>query len=318
MSMDRGDNELIKWYVENCRQLYAEDDVSGSQLDPKMVIQARRTELEFFRRMRVYEKVPRWKAQRLNKKIIQTRWIDVNKGDDQNPDYRSRLVAKEFRDSCAKGLETFAATPPAEMLKVLISRCTTASRGGERGLRNKCIMTNDVKRAYFYADVRSDIFVEIPPEDKIEQDVNEDNVAMFKLSLYCTREPTSALQHKARNVVEILGFSVSMINPCIFKQKLMGIECMVHGDDFISIGNKESLEWFKKALEREFEIKTTVIGWHEKAEKEMRVLNQIIRITNEGVEYEADQRHAELVVKQLDLESSNSVVTPVDEDIESR
>ena len=61
-----------------------------------------------------------------------------------------------------------------------------------------------------------------------------------------------------------------------------------------------------------------MIGWHEKTEKEMRVLNQIIRITNEGVEYEVDQRHAELAVKQLDLENSNSVVTPVDEEIESR
>ncbi len=174
----------------------------------------------------------------------------MNKGDDQNPDYRSRLVAKEFRDNCAKGLETFAATPPAEMLKVLISRCTTASRGGERGLRNKCIMTNDVKRAYFYADVRSDIFVEIPAEDKTEQDVNEDNVAMLKLSMYGTREAASAWQRKVRDVVEKLVFSVSMINPCIFKHKSMGIECMVHGDDFISIGNKESLEWFKKVLDR--------------------------------------------------------------------
>ena len=134
MNMNRGDNELMWWYEDNCQQLYAEYDVSGSQLDPKLVVKARRTELDFFRTMRVYEKVPRWMAQRQNKKVIQTRWIDVNKGDDSNPDYRSRLLAKEFRDNCARGMETFAATPPAEMLKVLISRCATASRGGERGL----------------------------------------------------------------------------------------------------------------------------------------------------------------------------------------
>ena len=29
-------------------------------------------------------------------KIIGTRWIDVNKGDEKNPVYRSRLVGKEF------------------------------------------------------------------------------------------------------------------------------------------------------------------------------------------------------------------------------
>ena len=50
----------------------------------------------------------------------------------------------------------------------------------------------------------------------------------------------------------------------------------------------------------------------------MKVLNKIIRITAEGVEYEADQRHVELVVKQLNLEKANSVVTPVEEEVESK
>ena len=31
-------------------------------------------------------------------KIIKTRWIDINKVDDEHPNYRSRFVAKEFID----------------------------------------------------------------------------------------------------------------------------------------------------------------------------------------------------------------------------
>ena len=50
----------------------------------------------------------------------------------------------------------------------------------------------------------------------------------------------------------------------------------------------------------------------------MRVLNRIVRITDDGIEYEADQRHADLVIKQLALEKSNSVLTPADEEIENK
>ena len=51
------------------------------------------------------------------KKPIGVRWVDINKGDDQNPDYRSRLVAKEINTGHDDDL--FAATPPIEALKIL-------------------------------------------------------------------------------------------------------------------------------------------------------------------------------------------------------
>ncbi len=42
----------------------------------------------------------------------------------------------------------------------------------------------------------------------------------------------------------------------------------------------------------------------------MKMLNRIVRITEFGIEYEADPRHAELVVKMMKLEGDNGVVTP--------
>ena len=43
--------------------------------------------------------------------------------------------------------------------------------------------------------------------------------------------------------------------------------------------------------------------------EEARLLNRIIRRTDEGWEYEADQRHAELIVKGLGLEEAKAVAT---------
>ena len=101
-----------------------------------------------------------------------------------------------------------------------------------------CITTNNVKTTYLYASVRSEIYVEIPVEDKTEQDISDDNVAMLRLNMYGTRK-VSAWQCKIIDVVEQLGSHVCMVNLYICKQMSVVIECMVHGDDFISIGSRQ-------------------------------------------------------------------------------
>jgi hypothetical protein len=51
--------------------------------------------------------------QRMNGgKIIGVRWVDVNKGDSEKPDMRSRLVGQEF--NTGKNGELYASTLPLE------------------------------------------------------------------------------------------------------------------------------------------------------------------------------------------------------------
>ena len=53
--------------------------------------------MQFFRNMKVYDKVPRWMATRDGCKVITTKWRDINKGDQRNPNYRARLVGREIK-----------------------------------------------------------------------------------------------------------------------------------------------------------------------------------------------------------------------------
>ena len=99
-------------------------------------------------------------------KVVQTRWIDINKGDDENPNYRSRLVGKEFNNEHMDGL--FAGTPPLEALRYLIHAAATV-RSGE-ALGPNVIMINDVARAFFEAPAMGNVSVEIPKEDEAEAD----------------------------------------------------------------------------------------------------------------------------------------------------
>ena len=80
------------------------DDLTGMKLEAGRVIEARAKEVTYLREKRVYDKVHRQYAMRNKWKIIKTRWIDINKGDDDNPVYRSRLVGKEFNDGHMDGL----------------------------------------------------------------------------------------------------------------------------------------------------------------------------------------------------------------------
>ena len=114
-------------------------------LDPKGVLAARRQGIDYISQKKVWEVVPREEARRNGRNIIKSRWIDINKGDDVAPLYRSRRVGKEFADKKVDGL--FAGTPPLEALRFLVHEAATVE--GEEEEQGKVIMMNDVARAFF-------------------------------------------------------------------------------------------------------------------------------------------------------------------------
>ena len=105
----------------------------------------------------------RSEAERRSIRIVGTRWLDINKGDEEVENYRSRLVAKGFNQGKEEGI--FAATPPLEALKLLISDVATV---GEKGTEEKILMVNDVARAFFEADMKKELCVELPEERIVE------------------------------------------------------------------------------------------------------------------------------------------------------
>ena len=129
----------------------AHDDVTGKELDPEEVVKARAVELGYIAQKGVWVKMLRSEAKRRSIRIVGTRWLDINKGDEEVENYRSRLVAKDFNQGKEEGI--FAATPPLEALKLLISDVATV---GEKGTEEKILMVNDVARAFFEADMRKE------------------------------------------------------------------------------------------------------------------------------------------------------------------
>ena len=73
------------------------DDISGQVLKDCLVREARSKELEYFNGNGVWRKCNFADAfANSGHRPISVRWVDVNKGDELNPEYRSRLLARQL------------------------------------------------------------------------------------------------------------------------------------------------------------------------------------------------------------------------------
>ena len=82
---------------------------------------------------------------------------------------------------------------------------------------------------------------------------------------------------------------------------------MVHADDFVTSGQRRECDWFKKQLETRFSIKTKIVGLREDEVKEERILNRVIRVTTQGWEMEANKRHVDILIEQLNFKEAKGV-----------
>ena len=221
------------------------DDLSGKALKPQLVRKARQEEMGEVHKHGVYTKVPIRDSWRVTGQgPIGTRWVDVNKGDEENPDYRSRLVAQEINDR--KREDLFAATPPLEAKKLLFAMAMTAGIGYQTGVRHRGHKLEfiDVRRAYFHAKARRDVYVQqLPPED-----AEEGMCGKLNKALYGTRDVAQNWEHEYIEFLEQLGFRRGISTPCIFWHQGRDIRVVVHGDDFTILANEKELNWFKEHI----------------------------------------------------------------------
>ena len=253
---------------------------------------------------------------KMGKRPISVRWVETNKGDDESPNIRSRLVAREIRLPGQDAI--FAPTPPLESLRMILSLVTTSFKGHARkpnyepeSEQRTQIFMIDMSRAYFNAKTSEDdpIYVELPPE----MNAPPGTCALLKRHMYGTRRAAEGWQDEYSSRLIEAGFTQGIASACVFQHEKRGIAVSVHGDDFTSTGPKDQLDWFEGMLKEHYEL--TVggrLGPGANDDKEARVLNRIIRWKDHGLEYEADPRQVERLLEELELdgEGIKGVVTP--------
>ncbi len=108
-------------------------------------------------------------------------------------------------------------------------------------------------------------------------------------------------------------FKTGMASSAVFYHAEQNIRLLVHGDDFFVLADEEGQQYLEKLLSSRYDYRCEgAVGPEDGDGTELCMLNRTIRYDKEtGVlEYEADQRHAELIVRTLGLENAKPVSTP--------
>ena len=75
------------------------------------------------------------------------------------------------------------------------------------------------------------------------------------------------------------------------------IRVVIHGDDFTLLGYERDLDWFRGATVKQVDVTFRGrIGLGDTDDKDITLLNRVIESTSHGILYEADQRHADIIV----------------------
>ena len=107
------------------------------------------------------------------------------------------------------------------------------------------------------------------------------------------------------------GFIRGKSSPCVFWNPNTGVRCVVHGDDFTFAGNDEELNKCSTMMRDEYDIKVRgKLGPDKSDDKSITILNRCVTWTKEGIIYEADPRHVEILVNELGLHEAKPSSTP--------
>ena len=164
----------------------------------------------------------------------------------------------------------------------------------------------DIRKAYFHAPVKRLVYVHLP-EEFCEPGEYCSVCGRLNFSLYGTRDAASNWEECYSQALIELGFKQGLSSPCVFHHPTRGISTMVHGGDFTSLGVESEFVWLRASLESKILIKDRgILGPEAHHLREFRLLSCIITCTSSCIQYEAHQRHSEIIMYDSNLESSNT------------
>jgi len=201
--------------------------------------------------------------------------------------------------------ESYSAMPPLEALKVLLS-LMASKQFSTRGKRYKLGLI-DISRAHFYGQSKRRVYCTLPEQ--------AGKCALLKRTMYGTLDAANIWQEtyveilKEHNIHQCVGW------PALFINEEHDLRFLVHGDDFLCLGDEDAIRFLEDCLKTKFEYRIDgLLGPDDKGDSHMHVLNRVVTFDKKTGEvcYEADPRHAQHIVRALGLEGCKPVSTPAE------
>ena len=161
-------------------------------------------------------------------------------------------------------------------------------------------MIIDVKGAFLYGRTKRRVYIWLPKEDPKSE---EGYMGRLEKAMYGTRDAPQVWQEEVRGTMEELGFSECVTQPGIYFHAGRNLQVVSHVDDFLCIGGEQELRWFRDSLQKKYEIKSNILN---AGNKTVTFLGRKVTWTDEGIEFEADDKHVEILLREWNLVNCNS------------
>ena len=181
---------------------------------------------------------------------------------------RSRLVARDFKGKGGgkeKEDSLYASTPPLEALRMLCSKAAAPGRNGR--LRKMLFM--DARKAHLNPKCEEEVYIELPEETEAAEGI----CGKLVFWMYGMRRAAHAWEEWYSRKMEAAEFLRGVGSSVVFFHNRRDVSVLVHGDDFVAVGEDEDLEWFKRLAVGWFEMKVRgKVGDGVEDEKEIVIL----------------------------------------------
>ena len=173
----------------------------------------------------------------------------ANKGSDDNPQIRARWVAGEIRCRGGDKHECFSETPDLALVKAVVAH---AARWAEH--EDVFVAAFDVRRAYFHAEEKRDIFVELPHYMPAEF-----RATHVGKTLYGTRPAAATWRDELRKGLVSCCLTVGTVSRCCFRNESCSVAGTVHGDDIFVAGPRQDIAKMRTTPKKRWETRDHMI-----------------------------------------------------------
>jgi hypothetical protein len=286
---------------------WGHDEFEDGEFDPVLLKEARMEEVRFMEKIGVWEPAT-WEEcmQKTGRPPITTKWVDVDKGRGGEVLVRSRLVARDFKiKGDDRGFDVFAATPPLELKRLLfrMARVKGSVGGGDDDGAVK-LMFIDVKKAHLNGEVAEDEFAYV----LLTKEAGG-GVGRLRRWLYGMRPAASAWEDHYAEKLKEAGFVRGRAAPTSFVNPETGVRVVVWGDDFTFLGREKHLKDMADKMADWYEIKVrAMMGPDPGDDKEVRILNRVIKWERDKITYVADDKHVVRIMDELGFDDDTKGV----------
>ena len=218
-------------------------------------------------------------------KMISSKWVVTNKGTEEHPIAKARLVAREFSTGEKRG-ELFAGTPGLMAMRTFISRAMTKCENGAK----RSIMLADVKTAFLYGDARRSLYVELPPGRY---------VGKLERAMCGTRDAPMIWQDHLRETLLDMKFKECISHPGVFQHEPRDSLLCVNVDDLFAV-----LRCTRRS-------DVALMGEDDDMVKKSVYLGRTLEWSENGLSVRPDRRHVRSLLRELGMENCQSISTPL-------